>query len=141
MRYFKRRTRMQRRVYALYLSPYSKLVIVLAAIFSTLLSILFLSGILSSTGSDAPPWWFGLLFIPISAFWWYPILYYPRRIVVIDETWIEFTSPLSRRKIDVSDIRSIAPHPYAMGILVLRYEEGRFGLSTSLTAFTSSPPR
>lgn len=126
---------MHKRIYTLYLSLYSKLVIILGAVFSTLLPILFLSTLISSTGPDAPPRWFGLVFVPIAAFGWYPILYFPRRIVVADDTRIEFISPLRRRQIDVVDIQSIVSHPFALGILVVRYRGGKVWLVHQFDGF------
>lgn len=126
---------MHERIYTLYLTPYSRLSIAFAAVFPILFAILILSGLFGPSVPDAPPRVVGLVLIPIAASVWYPILYFPRRIVVTGDARIEFVSHLRRRQIDARDIRSIAPHPYALGILVLRHQSGKIWLINQFDGF------
>ncbi len=126
---------MHGRIYSLYLTPYSKLIIVFGAVFPLLLAILFLSAVLGTNSPATPPRWLGLVVLPIAAVTWYPILFFPRRIVVTDDAEIEVVSLLRRWHFNARDVLAIMPHPYALGILVLKHRSGKLWLLNQFDGF------
>jgi hypothetical protein len=109
------------KVYRLYLSGFSKVMVFGMLILFTLFGLLMIVGVFE----ESPPRFFGVFWLAVVGVLWYRVLTIPHRIEVFPGGRVAFVSLLRQIRILPVEVESIKPASNQIGFFILKHRGGR----------------